>query len=132
MSDDEIREALKKFAPSGFGTVFDTVGTGKSLALGISLLGKAATLVNLAVHDEDLPINFLKLGSERRIVTSCNFEIGDYPKALAWLEAGRLKVKDWQTKIPLADAPAWFERITANPNEKGAFKLVVDPWEGRD
>ena len=52
--------------------------------------------------------------------------------ALAWLEAGRLKVKDWQTKIPLADAPAWFERITANPNEKGAFKLVVDPWEGRD
>jgi L-iditol 2-dehydrogenase len=128
MSDEEIRSAVKQFAPNGFGSVFDTVGSAKSLTLAISLLGKAATLVNLAVHDEDMPINFLRLGSERRIVTSCNFEVGDYPKALAWLEAGRLKVKEWQTVIPLAEAPGWFERITSHPEEKGAFKLVVDPW----
>jgi len=128
MSDDEIRSALKKVAPEGFGSVFDTVGNASSIGLGISVLGKAGTLVNLAVHDEDLPLNFLRLGAERKIVTSCNFEIGDYPKALAWLESGRLKVKDWLTPTTLDDLPGQFERITSSPDEKGVFKLVLNPW----
>ena len=128
MSTEEIQTSLRAIAPGGFGTVFDTVGTAVSLTLGVSMLGKFATLVNLAVHDDNIPINFLKLGSERRMTTSCNFEVGDYPRALAWLESGRLKVKDWLTRIDLQDAPAWFDRIVSNPDEKGVFKLVIDPW----
>lgn len=128
MSNADARDALKKLAPNGFGTVFDTVGTRDSLSLGVQVLGKAATLVNLAVHDEEIPINFLKLGSERRIATSCNFEVGDYPRALAFLEAGRVSVKEWLTPISLDQVPHWFEKIHHNPGEKGAFKLVIDPW----
>lgn len=128
MSDDEVRAELKKLAPEGFGSVFDTVGNAGSLALGISVLGKAGTLVNLAVHDEEIPLNFLRLGSERKIVTSCNFEVGDYPKALAWLESGRIRVKEWITPTTLPELPGWFERITTNPADKDVFKLVVNPW----
>ena len=76
----DILALLQQIAPDGFASVFDTVGTAESLALGIGALGKAATLVNLAVHDAEIPLNFLRLGSERKIVTSCNFEIGDYQK----------------------------------------------------
>ncbi len=129
MSDDDVRGVARVLAPDGFGTVFDTVGTAQSLALGISLLGKAATLVNLAVHDEEIPINFLKLGSERRIVTSCNFEVEDFPIALSLLESGRLKVKDWLTPTTLSALPGEFERITSDPANKGVFKLLVDPWK---
>jgi len=128
MSREEIAAALSVLAPQGFGSVFDTVGTAESLAVGIASLGKAATLVNLAVHDEEIPLNFLRLGSERRIVTSCNFEFGDYPKALSWLEAGRLKVKEWMTPTTLQELPGLFDQITSNPAEKGVFKLVVNPW----
>lgn len=128
MSNEEILSLLKKLAPEGFGSVFDTVGSADSLKLGIAALGKAGTLVNLAVHDEDIPLNFLRLGSERSIVTSCNFEVGDYAKALSWLEAGRLKVKEWLTPTALGELPGLFERITANPDEKGVFKLVANPW----
>jgi threonine dehydrogenase-like Zn-dependent dehydrogenase len=131
MSTEEITTALRKFAPAGFGTVFDTVGSHESLSLGIANLGKAATLVNLAVHDEPVPINFLQLGGERRITTSCNFEVGDYPRALAFLEAGRVSVKEWITPIGLDEVPDWFRRIHENATEKGAFKLVVDPWRSK-
>ncbi|RYG31317.1 hypothetical protein EON81_23140, partial [bacterium] len=127
MSDEEVDTALRQIAPEGFGSVFDTVGTAKTLDLGLTHLGKAGTLVNLAVHDEPIQFNFLRLGSERRIVTSCNFEIGDYPKALAWLESGHLKVKDWLTHVRLEDLPPLFERITRDPEEKPVFKLVVTP-----
>jgi threonine dehydrogenase-like Zn-dependent dehydrogenase len=130
MPSGEVVSALRALAPQGFGSVFDTVGSAESLALGISVLGKAATLDNLAVHDHEIPLNFLRLGSERRIVTSCNFEQGDYTKALAWLEAGRFKVREWMTPTTLPELPALFERITSNPDEKGVFKLVVNPWQG--
>jgi threonine dehydrogenase-like Zn-dependent dehydrogenase len=128
MSAVDVVSSLRGLAPEGFGSVFDTVGTASSLDLALTVLGKTGTLVNLAVHDEAVPLNFLRLGSERRIVTSCNFEIGDYPKALALLEAGRLKVKEWMTPTTLADLPGLFDRITSDPSQKGVFKLVIDPW----
>lgn len=127
MADVDLLAALKKLAPEGFGSVFDTVGTARTLDMAISALGKAGTLVNLAVHDEPVPVNFLRLGSERSIVTSCNFEVGDYPRALAWLEQGRFRVKEWQTKTTLAELPGLFKEITSG-GSKSVFKLVVDPW----
>jgi threonine dehydrogenase-like Zn-dependent dehydrogenase len=128
MSEDELAAALHRLAPHGFGSVFDTVGASATLSLGIRHLGKAGTLVNLAVHDGEMPLNFMRLGSERRIVTSCNFEVGDYPRALAWLEQGRFRVKEWLTPVTLDDLPARFAEIHADPNAKGAFKMVIDPW----
>ena len=85
--------------------MFDTVGTGESIKLGLGVLGKTGTFVNLAVHDEEIPLNFLRLGAERKIVTSCNFEVGDYPKALALLAAGKLRVKEWITMTTLDQIP---------------------------
>lgn len=127
-SNEELVSELRRIAPGGYAAVFDSVGTGKTLDLGISCLSSAGTLVNLAVHDEPIGVNFMRLGAERRMVTSCNFEIGDYTKALAWLEAGRFKVKDWLTTVTLAELPERFESIVSNPDEKGVFKMVVDPW----
>ena len=129
MSDDEISSQLKALAPHGFGSVFDTVGSAASLTLGVRSLGKCGTLVSLAVHDEEIPLNFLRLGSERKIVTSCNFEVGDYPKALAWLESGRLRVREWITPTTLPEIPGLFDRITSDPDDKAVFKLVIDPWK---
>lgn len=122
MSNREVVEAIG----SEFGSVFDSVGTAETLDLGLLALGKAGTLVNIAVHsDEPIPLNLMRLGGERSLVTSCNFEVGDYPKALSWLEAGRFRVHEWLTPIGLEEIPERFEAIAAHPNEKGAFKLVV-------
>ncbi len=128
-SQSELKETVFQLAPMGFGTVFDTVGSLDSLNLSIDLLGKAGTLVALSVHDQEIPLNFFRLGSEKRIVTSCNFEVGDYPRALAWLATGRLSVKEWLSPITLSEIPAAFERITSNPDAKGVFKMVIDPWQ---
>jgi len=128
MSVAEVLSALQRLEPDGFGTVFDSVGSRESLSLGIDALGKAGTLVALAVHDEEVPLNFFRLGSERRIVTSCNFELLDFPRALSWLNTGRLRVKDWITRTTLNELPSQFQRITDDPDAKGVFKLVVDPW----
>ncbi|MGZ5497527.1 MAG: zinc-dependent alcohol dehydrogenase [Candidatus Aminicenantales bacterium] len=114
---------LKTLAPEGFGSVFDSVGGRDSFDLGLSVLAKEGTLVNMAVHDLDIPVNFLRLGSERRITTSSNFATGDYPLALSWLDSGRFQVKDWLTEVRLEDIPGLFAQ--ADTSGRTAFKLVI-------
>jgi threonine dehydrogenase-like Zn-dependent dehydrogenase len=118
-----LAEELAALAPGGFGTVFDSVGGRDSFELGLGLLAKKGTLVNMAVHDLDIPVNFVRLGSERRLTTSSNFATGDYPLALSWLETGRFAVADWLTEIGLEDIPRVFaEKETGG---RRAFKLVI-------
>jgi threonine dehydrogenase-like Zn-dependent dehydrogenase len=128
MSGEEMAAELRRRAPEGFGSVFDTVGAPATLSLGLDHLGKAGTLVNLAVHEGEMPLDFMRLGAERRIVTSCNFEVGDYPRALAWLEKGRFRVREWLTSVRLDELPGRFQAVHADPTAKAAFKMVIDPW----
>lgn len=121
-------DALRQGFPNGFDTVFDTVGTPETLELGLSLLAKAGTLVNLAVHaGQELNLDLMRLGSERRLTTSCNFETADYATALAWLESGRFRVREWLTPVALDDLPGIFESVASDPEGKAAFKWVVRP-----
>lgn len=118
-----LAEELSALAPEGFGSVFDSIGGRDSFDLGLELLAKKGTLVNMAVHDLDIPVNFLRLGSERRITTSSNFATGDYPLALSWLESGRFAVKDWLTEVRLEDVPRVFAE--AGAAGRRTFKLVI-------
>lgn len=117
---------LRSFAPDGFGSVFDSVGGKDSFDLGLGLLGKRGTLVNMAVHDQAFPVNFMRLGSERRITTSSNFATGDYPIALSWLEGGRFQVKDWLTEVRMEEIPGLF--AAADTSGRSAFKLVISSF----
>jgi L-iditol 2-dehydrogenase len=118
----DLAAELRAIAPDGFGTVFDSVGGRDSFDLGLGLLGKKGTLVNMAVHDLDIPVNFMRLGSERRLTTSSNFATGDYPVALSWLAGGRFKVKDWLTEVRLEDIPRLFAEAGSGHR---AFKSVI-------
>jgi L-iditol 2-dehydrogenase len=120
-----LADELSSLAPEGFGSVFDSIGAGDSFDLGLKLLGKSGTLVNMAVHDREMPVNFLRLGSERRITTSCNFAAGDYPLALSWLESGRFRVRNWLTEINLEDVPRTFAEADGHERERQAFKLFI-------
>lgn len=125
-SQDELIKELAAYAPEGYGSVFDSIGTRESFALGVKLLGKAGTLVNMAVHDEEFPINFMSLGSERKITTSCNFAVEDFPLALSWLASGKFQVRNWLSEVELCAIPGIFAELSkSTTTERGAFKLVI-------
>lgn len=122
---EELISTLSYLEPEGFASVFDSIGTSETVRLGVKALARGGTFVNLAVHDEPMVFNFLDLSGERKITTSCNFELGDYPTALAWLESKRFQVEDWIAPIVLKDLPAYFDRVVNGPPDSGIFKLVV-------
>jgi len=116
---------VEGLANASFGSVFDTIGSEWSFDKGLDCLAKAGTFVCVAVHEGSQPFRMIRLGGERRVVTSCNFEVGDYPEALALLAAGRLTVKEWFTRISLEEAPWFFRAVDGDPRRKEFFKLLI-------
>jgi threonine dehydrogenase-like Zn-dependent dehydrogenase len=125
LTQDGLAATLSELTTSGYGSVFDSIGSEESFNLGLETLGEAGTLVNMAVHDKLMSVNFMKIGSERKLTTSSNFLIQDYTQALSWLESGRFQVKNWLTEVSLADIPRIFEEIVNKSEERPAFKLVI-------
>jgi len=123
-STSQIERQVLALAPDGFGSVYDSVGTSESFELGLEVCAKQGTVVEMAVHDSKVNVNFLKLGSERSVTTSCNFEPRDFPVAMNWLASGRFKVGDWFTGIRLPDVPRRFSQ--ARSEGRGAFKLLIE------
>lgn len=112
-------------------SIFDSIGTDLSFDLGMKLLNKGGTYVNLAVHDQIMKnLNQMQLSSERIITTSSNFSISAYERAWKWLGDGKFTLDPWFTEISLKDAPKIFEEKNKNKSEnRNYFKLVILPDE---
>jgi len=110
--------------------VFDTVGTAGTLQKSLSLLAEGGTLINMAVHDMELSINSLDIGSERAIKTSCNFLPEEFPLSLSLVSSGQIDVKPWIThRFSLHDINKAFD-IALNKEKNGAFKVIIMPQDG--
>ncbi|MHA1230840.1 MAG: zinc-dependent alcohol dehydrogenase [Candidatus Helarchaeota archaeon] len=128
-SINEIKDKVMQITDNhGCISVFDSVGTDFSFELGLSVLDKGGTLINMAVHDSDIKFNNMKISSERKITTSSNFIIEDYEKALKWLIEGRFDVKPWITKTNLSKIPEIFETIIRS-DKKPYFKVVITDFK---
>ena len=128
-TNEELREiVLKETTNRGCSSIFDTIGTKESISLGLSLLDKGGTLVNVAVHDELVEFNEMALGGERSIVTTCNFKANDYPIALSWLAMRRINVEGWISNVKLEEVPETFDKlINYKEGKRGSLKIVIHP-----
>jgi L-iditol 2-dehydrogenase len=110
--------------------VFDTVGTVDTLRQCLSLLAEGGTLVNMAVHDMEITLNSLDIGSERAVKTSCNFLLKEFPLSLSLVSSGQINVKPWIThRFSLRDVEEAF-RTMLKKEELGAFKVMIKPNGG--
>ncbi|MFX0137534.1 MAG: zinc-binding dehydrogenase [Candidatus Hodarchaeota archaeon] len=125
-SEEEIKNfILKRTNGYGVNSIFDSIGTELSFNLGLSLLAKGGTYVNMAVHDEQISMNQMTLASERRITTSSNFLIKEYKKTLKWLGEKKFNVQPWLTEIKLSVVPEIFHKIV-DKNKRGKyFKIII-------
>ncbi len=119
----EVFDILTKKKPS---SVFDSVGTEFSFKIGLELLEKSGSYVNLAVHDSVLPeLNQMQLSSERTLTTSSNFMVEDYELTLSWLGEKKFKLQPWMEKITLESVPKRFKDRVKSEKLRENFKLVI-------
>ncbi|MHA1649898.1 MAG: zinc-dependent alcohol dehydrogenase [Candidatus Helarchaeota archaeon] len=122
----EIKDEIYKISKRKIFSIFDGIGSDFSFNLGMKLLDKGGTYVNLAVHNQKIRnLNQMQLSSERNITTSSNFSISAYERAWKWLQAGKFILDPWYSRVSLAKIPTIFEEIIKNKQEKPFFKLII-------
>ncbi len=110
----------------GADAAFEVVGASATVKTAIDCVRKGATitLVGNLASTVEVPLQQI-VTRQLRLQGSCAIN-GEYEAALALIASGKINVDAILTaEVPLADGPAWFERLYNR--EPGLMKVVLKP-----
>jgi L-iditol 2-dehydrogenase len=110
----------------GVDIVFEAVGRFETVAAAIDCARKGGTVALVGNIAPEVSIPLQKVVTRQiRLQGSCA-SAGEYPQAMEWMEAGKIKVAPLITAVaPLDEGPSWFARLYAR--EPNLMKVVLDP-----
>jgi len=113
----------------GVDVVFEAVGRPETVVAAIDCARKGGTVALVGNIAPDVSIPLQKVVTRQiRLQGSCA-SAGEYPQAMEWIAAGKIKVAPLITAVaPLDEGPSWFERLYAR--EPNLMKVVLDPRTG--
>jgi L-iditol 2-dehydrogenase len=123
---DVAQAVLALTGGRGADVAVEAVGASAPVQTAIACLrkGGALTLVGNITPRIELPLQAV-VTRELTLYGSCASQ-GEYAACLELLARGAIQVEPLiSARIPLADAPAWFERLYAR--EPGLLKVIVEP-----
>jgi L-iditol 2-dehydrogenase len=121
-----IKTILQETGGRGVDVAFEAVGRPETVSAAIDCVRKGGTvsLVGNIAREVALPLQKV-VTRQIRLQGSCA-SAGEYPEAMELVSTGRIKVAPLITAVaPLADGPAWFDRLYAR--EPNLMKIVLDP-----
>jgi L-iditol 2-dehydrogenase len=110
----------------GADVALEVVGATESLKTALAALrkGGALTLIGNSSPTVDLPLQSV-VTRQIRVTGSCASS-GEYPACIELLARGALRVEPLISAVaPLAEGPAWFERLYRR--EPGLMKVILQP-----
>jgi L-iditol 2-dehydrogenase len=113
----------------GVDVVFEAVGRPETVAAAIDSARKAGTVALVGNIAPEVSIPLQKVVTRQiRLQGSCASS-GEYPQAMEWIAAGKIKVAPLITAVaPLDEGPSWFERLYSR--EPNLMKVILDPRAG--
>jgi L-iditol 2-dehydrogenase len=113
----------------GVDVVFEAVGRPETAAAAIDCARKGGTVALVGNIAPEVSIPLQKVVTRQiRLQGSCA-SAGEYPQAMEWMAAGKIKVAPLITAVaPLDEGPSWFARLYAG--EPNLMKVVLDPRMG--
>lgn len=127
-SSDEILTQIKRLTNSrGVFAVWDSVGSGETVLLGVKLLENSGSYINLATHDVVVPMQQTLLFSERKMMSSSNNKLHFYPNGLKAISQGLINVKALITRREPLDRVVTAFQLLLNKNESNEFKIIIQP-----
>jgi L-iditol 2-dehydrogenase len=110
----------------GAEVVFEVVGSADTLTTAVQSTSKGGTVVLVGNLSPQVPLPLQSVVTrEISLLGSCASS-GEYPLCLDLLASGAVRVDPLISAVaPLADGPAWFDRLYAR--EKGLMKVILVP-----
>lgn len=124
---DVPTEVMKLTGGRGADHAFEVVGISSTLNLALNSLrlGGSAVLVGNLAAKAEFPMQSV-VTRELTIYGSCA-SAGEYPLCLDLIASGKIRVEPMiSAVVPLAEGPAWFERLSAKDGGKH-MKVILKP-----
>jgi len=110
----------------GLDVGFEAVGAAAPIATAVRALRKGGTLVLIGNVTPRVEVDLQAIVTRELSVLGTCASCGEYPEALALLAKGAVKLDGLISAVsPLAEGPAWFERLYAG--EPGLMKVILQP-----
>jgi L-iditol 2-dehydrogenase len=122
-------EVVRRSGGAGVDVAMEAVGRDETVNAAIQSVrrGGAVTLVGNIAPEINFPLQKVVTG-QIRVQGSCASS-GEYPRAMDLVASGAVDVKSLISAVaPLAEGPAWFERLYAR--EANLLKVVLAPGAG--
>ena len=127
LSGDALTQAiLARTQGRSVDVVFEAVGRAETVAASIDCVRKGGKVTLVGNIAKEVPMPLQKVVTRQvRLQGSCS-SAGEYPEAMELIANGKIKVAPLITAVaPLADGPAWFERL--HSREPNLMKVILDP-----
>jgi L-iditol 2-dehydrogenase len=123
---DPVAKILELTAGGGVDVAVEAVGRNETVATAIGGVRKGGSVVLVGNISPEVTLPLQKVVTRQiRLQGSCA-SAGEYPRAIGLMSSGAIQVKPLITAIaPLAEGPAWFERLYAR--EPNLMKVVLTP-----
>src|SRR6267154_1184827 len=121
-----VAQILQRTGGVGVDVAIEAVGRNETVNSVIASVRKGGTVVLVGNISPEVTLPLQKVVTRQiRLQGSCA-SAGEYPEAIALMASGAIRVKPLITAIaPLAEGPAWFERLYAR--EPNLLKVVLTP-----
>jgi L-iditol 2-dehydrogenase len=123
---DVVAQVLRRTGGVGVDVAIEAVGRNETVSAAIASVRKGGTVVLVGNISPEVTLPLQKVVTRQiRLQGSCA-SAGEYPEAIALMASGAIRVKPLISAIaPLAEGPAWFERLHAR--EPNLLKVVLTP-----
>jgi len=123
---DVVAQILQRTGGVGVDVAMEAVGRNETVNAAIASVRKGGTVVLVGNISPEVTLPLQKVVTRQiRLQGSCA-SAGEYPEAIKLMASGAIRVKPLITAIaPLAEGPAWFERLYAR--EPNLLKVVLTP-----
>ncbi len=123
---DVVAQVLRRTGGVGVDVAIEAVGRNETVNAAIASVRKGGTVVLVGNISPEVTLPLQKVVTRQiRLQGSCA-SAGEYPEAIALMASGAIRVKPLISAIaPLAEGPAWFERLYAR--EPNLLKVVLTP-----
>jgi len=123
---DVVAQILQRTGGVGVDVAIEAVGRNETVNAAIASVRKGGTVVLVGNISPEVTLPLQKVVTRQiRLQGSCA-SAGEYPEAIKLMASGAIRVKPLITAIaPLAEGPAWFERLYAR--EPNLLKVVLTP-----
>jgi L-iditol 2-dehydrogenase len=123
---DVVAQVLQRTGGEGVDVAIEAVGRNETVSAAIASVRKGGTVVLVGNISPKVTLPLQKVVTRQiRLQGSCA-SAGEYPEAIALMASGAIRVKPLISAIaPLAEGPAWFERLYAR--EPNLLKVVLTP-----